>query len=145
LRRLLVEWYGLPMTTKKRKTAMPGLIKAQHAADPSVLRKAHAATLNSTLRLREEVEAHLGHARAFGAKAVKLQKTEHALRNKGGAHGQVHAAQQAYERAATTAYAHSVKARQLRKQLPQGYAMVFGRLRKINPKGARTGIAKLKR
>jgi len=30
-------------------------------------------------------------------------------------------------------------------KLPPGYAMVFGKLRKINPKGKRTGIAKLKR
>ena len=29
--------------------------------------------------------------------------------------------------------------------LPQGYAMVFGKLRKINPKGARKGAALLKR
>ena len=33
----------------------------------------------------------------------------------------------------------------LKKLLPQGYAMVFGKLRKINPGKPRKGIAKLKR
>ena len=37
------------------------------------------------------------------------------------------------------------KAATLKKQLPQGYAMVFGKLRKITAGKPRTGIAKLKR
>ena len=40
---------------------------------------------------------------------------------------------------------HERAARANMHNLPQGYAMVFGKLRKINPKGKRTGIAKLKR
>jgi hypothetical protein len=47
--------------------------------------------------------------------------------------------------ALVSAEKHAAKAAKLKKQLPQGYAMVFGKLRKINPKGARKGAALLKR
>jgi len=46
---------------------------------------------------------------------------------------------------AATARRMDKAAAEAKKKLPPGYIMVFGKLRKINPKAARTGIAKLKR
>ena len=49
------------------------------------------------------------------------------------------------ERSVTAGHKERQAAEVLRKQLPQGYAMVFGKLRKITAGKPRTGIAKLKR
>jgi len=48
-------------------------------------------------------------------------------------------------RAGASAGHHDAMVHRLKKQLPQGYAMVFGKLRKITAGKPRTGIAKLKR
>ena len=49
------------------------------------------------------------------------------------------------QRANTAATKITKSAMAMKKILPQGYAMVFGKLRKINPKAKRKGAALLKR
>jgi len=106
------------------------LTKDIHNWELSEMRRKRLARVKNN-RLRSAVNQHLENAAAHHAEAGSNSGTA-----KTKAARDYHAA---------AAHRHTQAAADLRKQLPQGYAMVFGKLRKINPKAKRTGIAKLKR
>jgi len=152
--------------SKKRKTAMQSLIKAQHAADPSVLRnyvETYKPKTGAQMRTSfdaETAQLRKAHEAKQGAKHKKIQaqvnkhlKESTAAFDRADAHlakrtrhqQERISARMQTDVALVSAEKHAAKAATLKKPLPQGYAMVFGKLRKINPKAARKGAALLKR
>ena len=90
-------------------------------------------------KVQAKVNKHLGDSTAAfdRADAHLAKRTRHHQER-------IHARMQT-DAALVSAEKHAAKAATLKKQLPQGYAMVFGKLRKITAGKPRTGIAKLKR
>jgi len=116
------------------------LTKDIHNWELSEMRRKRLARVKNN-RLRSAVNHHLENA------AAHLASRSESISNLGAAktkEARAHATR-AGNYHDDAAHRHTQAAADLRKQLPQGYAMVFGKLRKINPKAKRTGIAKLKR
>ena len=105
-------------------------------AETAQLRKAHEAKQGAKhKKIQATVNTHLKSA----------EQHKQALLN-GGATKARRAMSVRQEAAHSRGHVESLKAATaLSKQLPQGYAMVFGKLRKITAGKPRTGIAKLKR
>jgi hypothetical protein len=92
---------------------------------------AAAATAVKHKKIQAKVNKHLAAASALSGNAAHRNSSHHSsVLNR---------------RDSDKAREHASRAAAAKSKLPPGYAMVFGKLRKINPKGKRTGIAKLKR
>ena len=152
--------------------AMRAAMAVSSAADAhsDTLDRARHSTVNADLARRDQskpkkgsavlasIEATVTRARAAKHKKIQAMVNKHlgdstAAFDRADAHlakRTRHQQERIYARMQTdaalvSAEKHAAKAATLKKQLPQGYAMVFGKLRKINPKGARKGAALLKR
>jgi len=115
-----------------------------HDAVASIKKEEEAKRSDKHKKIQAKVNKHLG-----AAAEVTKRIAEHTVARKAGAaqggvtggRGSGHAfGAMNSERAA-----HKTAAAKAKAQLPQGYAMVFGKLRKITAGKPRTGIAKLKR
>ena len=145
------------MATKKKQATAE-----QHRA------LAHQARTHATHLQAGALDAHGGHsfhasaeyndraiakqaeARHHTKEAARLAATEHPAKS-AAKHKKIQAQANARlllasrNRSPAGKAAHTAAAVKIKSQLPQGYAMVFGKLRKITAGKPRTGIAKLKR